>query len=375
MTDKPEEYGQSTSEVRQGHQIDVLKLEKYLLNHIPGLKLPLQVSQFKLGQSNPTYLLNDAAKSRYVMRKKPPGTLLSGTAHAVEREYRILHALGTCSDVPVPKVYVLCEDVAVIGTPFYVMEFLEGRIFSDMRMPQLPYEERVKCWDSVIQTLAKLHSIPPASVGLGDFGAPSGFYARQMRSLQKVSAAQAATVDEQGNAVGELPRLRDLIAWFERNQVKDETTIVHGDFKIDNMVFHPTEPHVIGILDWELSTIGHPLSDLGNLAGLYYAPTDGPIFGGLAGSTEPLPIPRVEDLMKRYCEKTGRTYPIERWMFVIAFSYFRLAVISQGIAARVARKQASSAEAQNYARLFKPVTHMALAIVDHGDLDSGKSKL
>lgn len=318
------------------------------------------------------------------MRKKPPGTLISNTAHAVEREYRIIHALGTMTDVPVPKVYVLCEDKQVIGTPFYVMEFLKGRIYEDCRMLSLPFEERKQLWYSAVETLAKLHRVDFKAIGLADYGRNSGFYDRQMKSLGKVSHMQAAVKDETtGQEVGPLPRIDEMFAWFKRNQVKDQATIVHGDFKIDNMIFHPTEPRVIGVLDWELSTIGHPLSDLSNLLQPFYVPAshgsdDGNRVVGMLGfkdSKEPLPIPGADELLQHYCHILGSPYPIPQWKFAVAFSFFRLAVILQGIAARVARKQASSAQAASYASRFKPVAQIGLDIVDEGDLVDPKSKI
>ncbi|KAG2205949.1 hypothetical protein INT47_005267 [Mucor saturninus] len=368
--------GQSTSSVRSGHELNVQVLETYLVQHIPGFTAPLNISQFQLGQSNPTYLLKDANKQQYVLRKKPPGALLSSTAHAIEREYRIIHALGTKTDVPVPKVYVLCEDTSVMGTPFYVMEFLAGRIYEDCRMLNLPFEERKQLWYSAVETLAKLHRVDFKAIGLENYGRNSGFYARQMKSLSRVSNAQAVVKDEEtGQVVGPLPRLEEMFGWFQRNQVSDTATIVHGDFKIDNMIFHPTEPRVIGVLDWELSTIGHPLSDLANLLQPFYIPANvGEGMLGFKGSKEALPVPGADELMAVYCRILGQPYPIPRWKFAVAFSFFRLSVILQGIAARVARKQASSAEAKSFAARFKQVAQMGLDIVDEGNLQ-GDSKL
>ncbi|KAF9408453.1 hypothetical protein BGZ76_005868, partial [Entomortierella beljakovae] len=287
------EHGQSTSAVRQGYQLEAEKLEPYLVKNIEGLALPIKVSQFKLGQSNPTYLLTDANDKRYVLRKKPAGALLSATAHSVEREFRILKALGENSDVPVPKVYTLCEDSSIVGTPFYVMEFLQGRIFSDVGMRKLPFEERRLCWASAIETLAKLHKVDHVAIGLENYGKPTGFYRRQITSLSKVAAAQAAAKDPEGQTIGPIPGIEELTAWFMKNEVKDSTSIVHGDYKIDNLVFHPTEPRVIGILDWELSTIGHPFSDLSNLLNPFYTPaSDGGTMSGFRGvANKDLPIP------------------------------------------------------------------------------------
>ncbi|KAG0236958.1 hypothetical protein BGW42_002171 [Actinomortierella wolfii] len=364
----PKEHGQSTTEVRSGYQLDASKLEPYLSIHIPGLACPIKVSQFKLGQSNPTYLLTDANGVKYVLRKKPAGALLSSTAHAVEREYRILKALGEKSDVPVPKVYTLCEDASLIGTPFYVMEFLQGRIFSDIRLLKLPVEERRQCWLSAIDTLAKLHKVNYKEVGLEGYGRPTGFYPRQIGSLTKVAAAQAAAKDTEGNEVGPIPDIDKMTAWFKKNEIADATSIVHGDYKMDNLVFHPTEPRVIGILDWELSTIGHPLSDLANLVNPFYVPSsDSSVsaIGGLRGiPDEELPIPPVGVLLERYCQQTNQPYPIPNWMFCIAFSFFRLSVILHGIKARVARGQASSAEAKVYAALLEPTAGLVVEIVD-----------
>ncbi|KAF9903360.1 hypothetical protein BX616_001654 [Lobosporangium transversale] len=374
----PKEHGQSTTNVRKGYQLDSSKLDPYLTKSISGFAAPVKVSQFKLGQSNPTYLLTDANNTRYVLRKKPAGTLLSSTAHAVEREYRILKALGEKSDVPVPKVYTLCEDSSIIGTPFYVMEFLQGRIFSDVTLKKLPFEERRLCWISAIDTLAKLHKVDYVAVGLEGYGKPSGFYPRQIASLSKVSAAQAAVKDADGKEVGPIPGMEELAAWFKKYEVKDSTSIVHGDYKMDNLVFHPTEPRVIGILDWELSTIGHPFSDLANLVNPYYVPAmDGNPIGGLKGIPEKdLPIPPVDVLLERYCQQTSRPFPIENWMFCIAFSFFRLAVILHGIKARVARGQASSAEAMVYAALVDSVAELAMDIAHEEEAkNSPKSKL
>ncbi|CAG8727044.1 17237_t:CDS:2, partial [Racocetra persica] len=229
------------------------------------------------------------------------------------------------------------------------MEYLEGRIFEDVLFSPLPIEERRKCWYSAIDTLVKLHSVDYKSIGLVNYGKPSGFYSRQIRSLFKVSEAQAATMDDKGNKVGSLPRLNDMIQWFKNNEILDDTSIIHGDFK----VFHPTESRVIGILDWELSTIGHPLSDLANLSMNFFTKDlpGSPITG--LRDVKNLPIPSANELIQAYCEKSGRQYPIPNFEFAIAFTLFRTAVILQGIAARIARKQASSAKANAYAKIFK----------------------
>ncbi|CAG8458298.1 12787_t:CDS:2 [Ambispora leptoticha] len=382
---------QETSAVRL--LINVDKLQEYLASEIPEFQAPLEVRQFNYGQSNPTYLLIDASKKRYVLRKKPSGTLLSTTAHAVEREFRILDALSRNTDIPVPQVYLLCENKSIIGTPFYVrnmktifvlcnafinhtkstkrkkvMEFLKGRIFKDASFSSLSPNDCKQCWYSAIDTLAKLHSVDYKSIGLEGYGKPSGFYSRQIRSLLKVTAVQAAVRDENGVAVGEIPRLDEIIKWLKRNELPDETTIVHGDYKIDNLVYHPTESRVIGILDWELSTIGHPMSDVANLLMHYYVRQGAFEFiPGFIGAKD-INVPSLEDLMQRYCEKTKRPYPIKKYDFAVVFSFFRFCVISQGIDARVALKQSSSAEAKKFSGIFKKSAAWALEIIDRGDL-------
>ncbi|KAI9138104.1 kinase-like domain-containing protein [Paraphysoderma sedebokerense] len=387
------EFGQSTSSVRSGHEIDVNRLSLYMYDHVDGFIAPLDVRQFKLGQSNPTYLLIDGRKQKYVLRKKPPGKLISKTAHAVEREYQIMHALGTKTEVPVPKVYCLCTDEKVIGTPFYIMEFLEGRIFSDPKLPSIKKEERAKYWHAALNSLALLHSVDPLSpsIGLAKYGKHSSYYPRQLKTLSAVSTAQSKVTNRKGEKVGMLPRFKEMVEWLDKNQVKDELSITHGDFKMDNLVFHPTDARVIGILDWELSTLGHPLADIVNML---YAP-DGEALNSaniespnseealmksfLKLGLEKSGVPSVDDLAKYYCQLTNRSWPIENWEFCIAFCFFKYAIILQGVKARLYRNQASSSEAAHMIQLIEPLCTVVSNFVDRGDLTQGrkseKSKL
>ncbi|KAJ3162128.1 hypothetical protein HDU86_005826 [Geranomyces michiganensis] len=360
--------GTSTSAVREGMQIDENALASYLVPRMPSLVLPLEIKQFEHGQSNPTYFLRDGRGQRYVLRKKPPGALLSQTAHAVEREHRVLRALAEHTAVPVPKVYTLCEDPAVLGTPFYVMEFLEGRIFTDNLIRSVASKDRYAHYHAIVDALAALHAVPYKAVGLADYGPPSGFYPRQLRRLAQVSAAQGRVTDaEDGSAVGPLPSLDYSLEWLAAHAPPDETTLCHGDFKLDNVVFHRTQARVIGMLDWELSTLGHPLSDLANLLLPFYTPMKpfGPMLA-LMDLPRPLGIPEADELLRQYCARTGRTYPIPGWDFCIAFAFFRLAVITQGVAARVKRKQASSASARQVAKLFGPCADRVAEIASNG---------
>jgi aminoglycoside phosphotransferase (APT) family kinase protein len=253
--------------------IDLKSLESYLQKQVPEIKIPLDVKQvipsfschiffsasrnietrlqFGYGQSNPTYLLTASDKQQYVLRKKPPGNLLSKTAHKVEREYRILHALET-TDVPVPKTYCLCEDDSIIGTAFYVMEFLDGRIIENPCLPHVSPEHRRDMWRSAVTTLAKFHRVDPASVNLASYGKPKAFYNRQLATFHTIQDAQAKAVDIESNEpVGKIPHYDDMVAFFGSpdTQPQDRSSFVHGDYKIDNVVFHKTEPRVIGILE------------------------------------------------------------------------------------------------------------------------------
>ncbi|KAJ1949539.1 hypothetical protein FBU59_001099 [Linderina macrospora] len=351
------------------------KLEAFLQREIKKeLVMPLTIKQFNVGQSNPTYLIIDSNR-KFVLRKKPSGQLLSKTAHAVEREYRVLNALGRHSDVPVPRVYALCEDVSVIGTPFYLMEFLEGRIFPDARLPDVPPHERPQYWSALVSVLAKLHKVDYKAVGLEGYGRQSGYYARQLRSLSKVESAQAAAEDKNGKTVGSLQRLDELKAWFGARECPDETTIVHGDFKMDNVMWHKTRPEIVGILDWELSTLGNPRTDLANLLQPLLTPynTPGP-FKGLKDAPASEFPPNEQELLKQYCREIGRPFPLVGWDYAVVFGLFRNAVIMQGVAARVAKGQASSGFASIVAKQFPVVMALAMSVAD-GTSRAKQSKL
>lgn len=339
--------GQDTSEVR--HLIDVPKLESFFSDKKIDIFPPISLRQFKAGQSNPTYLITDGKKKKYVLRKKPPGKLISKKAHAVEREYNVLNKLKRYSQVAVPEVYLLCEDVSILGTPFYIMEFISGRIFTDVRFPELNNQEKIEIWMASIDSLSKLHRVDFEKAQLQDHGKKGDFYTRQLENLLKLSELQAKTPK-----VDRIYRVDEIYRLFISRPVKDEVAIIHGDYKIDNMVFSNDSNEVIGILDWELSTIGHPLFDLSNLLQPFYTKglpiSNHPAFSAFYPLTEDKSLPEnfIEILLRRYCSLTNRPYPIPNWDVCMAFSFFRLAVISQGVAARAARGQASSQHANTF---------------------------
>ncbi len=339
-----------TTAVREAHRFDVDRLVAWMEHNVEGYAGPLTVEQFKGGQSNPTYKLVTPTRS-YVLRRKPPGQLLKG-AHAVEREARVLTALEP-QGVPVAHVHGLCTDDAVIGSWFYVMEMVEGRIFWDATFPDVPRSERAAYFDAMNRTIAGLHRIDPAEAGLADYGRPGNYFERQIArwSRQYLDDADA------GRDAG----MDALVAWLPDNiPPGDETRIVHGDYRCDNLIFHPTEPRVLAVLDWELSTLGHPLADFAYHAMMFRMPPD--IVAGLAGADlEALGIPSEAEYLAAYCRNTGRAPISERdYAFYITFNFFRLAAIFHGIKGRVARGTAASAHAQERAKSFPKLVALAL---------------
>ncbi len=337
--------------VREAHRFDEDRLAEYLTTTPAGFKGPLSVKQFEGGQSNPTFLLSTEEK-QYVLRKKPPGKLLP-SAHMVEREYRIMKALEK-TDVPVPKMLLLCEDDAVIGTPFFVMEFVHGRVLEDFTLPNKSPEERRAIYLDMVRVLATLHSVNYADLGLEDFGKPGNYFSRQIGRWSKQYVA--AKTDE-------IVSMERLMEYLPQNVPDDDTScIVHGDYRMGNMLFHPTEPRVVAMLDWELSTLGHPLGDLGYSCMPYHSGVAGPLsLEGLAGPHSG--IPSEEEFVDQYCRLTGR-HSIANFNFYLAFSYFRLASILQGVYKRGIMGNASSSVAIERGRLAREIADLAWSLLE-----------
>ena len=336
-----------TTAVRAGYELNEAALTAWMEAHVKGFQGPLSVEQFKGGQSNPTYKLITPNRA-YVLRRKPPGQLLKG-AHAVEREAEVLSKLGAVG-FPVAHVYGLCTDENVIGSWFYIMEMVEGRIFWDCTVPDVSNAERAALFDAMNATIAQLHSIDYQTAGLQDYGKPGNYFQRQ---IARWSRQYREDVD-----AGRDEKMDKMIDWLEANiPPGDETTVVHGDFRIDNMIFHPSEPRVIAVLDWELSTLGHPGADFAYHAMMYRIPPD--IVAGLLGADiAALGIPSEEEYLAAYCKRTGREN-MPGYDFYMAFNFFRLAAIFHGIKGRVIRGTAASAQAKE--RVTKLPTLIDLA--------------
>ena len=326
-----------TKPVEERHRIDELRLDGFLQEHVEGYRGPLTVLQFKGGQSNPTYRLNTPDRS-YVMRRKPFGKLLP-SAHAVDREFKVIAALGK-QGFPVAKAYALCMDDSVIGSAFYVMSMEDGRIFWDPALPQLPKEERRPIFTDKIETLAKLHTYDPDKIGLGDYGKPGNYFARQVdRWTKQYKASETQSI----------PEMDRLMEWLPTSVPQQErVSVVHGDYRIDNMVFHATQPKVQAVLDWELSTLGDPMADFTYLLMQWTMP-------GLAGlDLKDLNIPTMEEAAEIYCRATGRSsVPDLNWYY--SYNLFRLAGILQGIAGRIRDGTASSAKAMESVKRTVPL--------------------
>ena len=336
-----------TQDVREAHRFDEPLLETYLSSRIEDFCGPLTVTEFKGGQSNPTYRL-DASSGNYVLRRKPPGKLLK-SAHAVDREFRVISALHA-SGFPVPRPFLLCEDDAIIGTDFYVMECVEGRIFWELDLPGLDGDERAAIYDHVNETMAALHGTDYRAIGLGDFGVPGNYFERQVSRWTRQYRA---------SETGKMPSMDRLIDWLPDNIPDDDSTsIVHGDYRLDNMILHPTEPRVIAVLDWELSTIGHPLADFTYHLMAWQMPEIGIGSTGLVGKPlAQLGIPDEDAYIDQYCMRTGRDGIADR-NFYSAFNFFRLAAILQGIAGRVRDGTAASKHASQAVKAVQPLADL-----------------
>ncbi|MEZ5650614.1 MAG: phosphotransferase [Burkholderiaceae bacterium] len=341
-----------TMPVAERQRFDENALTAYLSEHVDGFKGPLTVRQFRGGQSNPTFRLETPGR-HYVMRSKPgPVAKLLPSAHAIEREYRLLSALAD-TDVPTAKVYALCEDESVIGRAFYIMECVDGRILWDQHLPDMTPAQRADIYDEMNRVIATLHQVDVEAVGLGDFGRPGNYFARQIgRWSKQYLASETEPIDA----------MHQLIAWLPEHIPDSEgSSIVHGDYRLDNMVFHPTEPRVLAVLDWELATIGHPLADFSyNCMSWHIAPGK---FRGIAGLDHAsLGIPSEQDYIAAYCRRTGRE-GIEHWDFYIAYNMFRLAAILQGIAKRVLDGTAASDRGAEAGERARPLAEQAWQIV------------
>lgn len=336
------------------HRFDEARLEYYLRDHLEEFTPPLSVAQTQGGMSNPTFILTDGASKRYVMRKKPPGKLLP-SAHAVDREFRVISALAQ-TGVPVAKARVLCQDASVIGTDFYIMDFVEGRVLRVLTLPEVAPPERRKIYEAMIDTLAKLHKVDYRAVGLADYGRVGGYLSRQVsRWSQQYEASKT----------DDLPAMENLIAWLPTHIPDDsETTIAHGDYRLENLIFHPSEPRVLAVIDWELGTLGAPLSDLAYNCLPYHVadPTRGDITSLDYASYG---IPTEEESVARYCAQTGRR-AIENWNFHLVLSLFRLAAISQGVYKRGLEGNAASPEALTRRDRCRVLAETAWALVEKG---------
>lgn len=344
VIDRQKEFS-GAGPVREGFELDIDALQNYMEEHVKGFRGTIELSQFKGGQSNPTYLI-DAGGDKYVLRRKPSGKLLK-SAHAVDREYKVITALKQ-TNVPVARTFALCTDESILGSWFYIMEYVDGRIFWTYEDP--PKEKRPELFDAMNETIANLHQVDYEAVGLGDYGKMGNYFSRQ---ISRWSKQYLASVDESS------PVMDSLIEWLQDNiPDNDETSIVHGDFRVDNLIFHPTEPKVIAILDWELSTLGHPLSDFAYHCLIWRVP--GGDWRGFAGrDLESLKVPTEKDYVKAYCQRTGRQ-SIENWNYYMAFNFFRLSGISFGIAGRLRDGTAASKHARDSALAAEPLAQFGL---------------
>jgi len=336
-----------TMPVQERHRFDVAPLERYLRGNIEGYSGPLKVEQFRGGQSNPTYRLV-AGDSRYAMRTKPgPAAKLLPSAHAVEREFRVITALGRAG-IPVPRTYCLCEDEGVIGRAFFVMECVEGRVFWEQSLPGMSPAERGAIYDEMNRVIAALHKVDYAAIGLADYGKPGNYFGRQIgRWSKQYQASETEKIEAMDN----------LIAWLPSNiPAGEETAIVHGDYRMDNLIFHASEPRVLAILDWELSTLGHPLADFSYHCMSWHIPPGH--FRGIAGlDLAGLGIPDEPAYIQAYCRRTGRE-DIGHWEFYLAYNMFRLAAILQGIKKRALDGIASSRQALDAGDRARPLAEL-----------------
>jgi aminoglycoside phosphotransferase (APT) family kinase protein len=321
------------------HRFDQTALHALLPAALPEAVPPFTLLQFQGGQSNPTFLLSDSATHRYVLRKKPPGAILP-SAHAVEREYAVMRALGP-TGVPVPNMRLLCEDTAIIGTAFYIMDFVDGRVLTDLTLAEIPKPDRAAYYFAMADGMAALHKVDWRAAGLADFGKPDAYVSRQISRWTR----QYLASDPDPNA-----DMEALIAWLPAHVPADEEAVIaHGDYRLGNLMFAPGGPTLLAILDWELATIGHPLADLAYLCTFYRLPHDGDPFHGLGGlDLAEIGIPDEAALLERYCAAAGRAAPPPDWNFYIAFSSFRSAAIGQGVFDRSRRGNAADGRAHLY---------------------------
>jgi len=350
------ETSEQLTEVREAHRFGEKALDRYLAEHLEGYRGPLQVRQFEGGQSNPTFLLS-ATSGDYVLRKKPPGVLLP-RAHMIEREYRILAALSA-TDVPVPKAHLLCEESDPIGTPFFVMDYVRGRLLRDSTLPGMKPAERRAIYDEILRVLANLHAVDYTAIGLADYGKPGNYFARQIsRWSQQYEASKTR----------EIASMDRLMKWLPENIPDDDTScIVHGDYRLDNLILDADEPRVLAILDWELSTLGHPLADLAHGCAQYYIsiasqPSIDEIEPGSG-------IPTEREYVETYCRYTERS-SVPDWNFYLAFVIFRYAGIAQGVYRRGLQGNASSQQATSLGDIVEIASDKAWEIAQRPEIDS-----